>query len=112
MHYDPSNPHQHYTRDVSMSEVNMIVDYVNRLEFDYTEMQRELAEARKDAARYRWLRENGGQTWQETASQPAGIRPCIFMRVPALNDSGSFILRGEQADAAIDAAMASDPPAR
>jgi len=91
MHYDPSNPHQHYTRDVSMSEVNMIVDYVNRLEFDYTEMQRELAEARKDAARYRLLRR--GQHWS------------------VINGIGDTLRAGEL-DATIDAAMASDPPAR
>jgi len=76
------------------------------------QLERELQEARMDAARYRWLRDHGGKSYQETASQPAGILPCIFMRFPSLNESGSYVLRSESADAAIDLAMASDPPAK
>ncbi len=68
------------------------------------EARAEAAALRVDAERYRWLREHGGKSYQETASQPAGMLPCIFMRVPSMNESGSYVLHGEYADAAIDQA--------
>jgi len=56
----------------------------------FVELARELAEARKDAARYRLLRR--GQHWS------------------VINGIGDTLRAGEL-DATIDAAMAADPPA-
>lgn len=64
----------------------------------------EAAALRVDAERYRWLREHGGKSYQETASQPTGMLPSIYVRFPSMNASGSYVLLGEQADAAIDQA--------
>lgn len=59
----------------------------------------------QDAKRYQWLRDKGGARYQVTASQPEGYKPCITMRVPSLNESGTYQLMGNAADSAIDAAM-------
>ena len=67
------------------------------------------AAAEQDAERYRWLRSKGGEQYSETASMPSGTKPCIYMRLPSLNESGSCILREEHADAAIDAARKGKP---
>lgn len=53
------------------------------------QLERELAEARKDAERYRWLRDKGDSTWLAFNDRP--------------------MPDGYDIDAAIDAAMASPP---
>lgn len=75
----------------------------------------QLAEAHdsmaKDAARYRWLRDHGGATYQTTATQPTGMKAAIFMRLPSMNASGTFMLKGDYADSIVDndiAAMGAD----
>ena len=90
--------HLHYTCDISMTEANLLIDYMNREEnaraefiAERDEALRELAEARKDAARYRLLRR--GQHWS------------------VINGIGDTLRAGEL-DATIDAAMAADPPAK
>jgi hypothetical protein len=117
--------HLHYTRDIPMSEANMLVDALNRLERELAETDKlnaimadiltatanaikgkpeilrshswhdlaeKVAEARKDAERYRWVRSH--PTW-ESESYLSTVTPAQF-------------------DADVDAmmAIASDPPER
>jgi len=97
--------HLHYTCDISMTEANLLIDYMNREEnaraefiAERDEALRELAEARKDAARYRWLVED-----HDDAAMRARVRLV----------AGSIAISGKgYTDAAIDAAMAADPPAK
>ena len=69
-----------------------------------------LAEAQRDAARYRWLKENGPTyhgACQGTASMSIGRGPYIYLEVPAHNNFSNFVLNGDSADRIIDAAMSS-----
>ncbi len=65
----------------------------------------QLEEMERNDRRYRWLRENGGETYAESASTPTGMKPAIYMRLPSMNESGQFILHGAAADVNIDAAI-------
>jgi hypothetical protein len=73
------------------------------------ELERELAECRKDAERYRWLRD---ETIQDARDKPLGIAIAILSE--KLNTSGYRDITAwgvaweENADEAIDAAIAKE----
>jgi len=71
----------------------------------YEELKSLLDAATEDADRYRWLRDHGGEDYIDSPSKPQGTRPCIYMRLPSFNASGSYVLRGILANQVVDDAI-------
>lgn len=68
---------------------------------DYDNLLAERERDRRDAERYRWLRDKAGNT---------SYGPCIYGGYLSM-DSGLSLREGLEADEAIDAAMAQNEPA-
>jgi len=110
--------HLHYTCDISMTEANLLIDYMNREEnaraefiAERDEALRELAEARKDAGRLDWAESQ----WADGLHiEACGEGSCSGDRVQKIATVyfGKSECTRRTIRAAIDAAMAADPPAK
>lgn len=75
---------------------------------DYYALKAENESMRKDAERYRWLKERGvSRQIVGSGSQSVGFGPCIIMTLPSCGAPSSIALTFESADYVIDAAISS-----
>lgn len=79
---------------------------LNRLERENAALRAELEQVRKDADRYRHLRDHGGaDLFGGTASMSIGRHPMIVYFAPSLNHANVVSLFAENADYMVDAAI-------